>query len=349
MIVIHAASRLHFGLLHFPLEEPASRWTNFQGEKVIPARRYGGVGLMVENPGLTLRARPSAAWQAEGPLAERALEYARQFARTEPEAGQFPLHLRIECSAPEHGGLGTGTQLGLAVARALALAWGTGGGDVLDLAQRVGRGRRSALGIHGFAQGGFLVEGGQGQGTKPAPLVARVAFPEGWPLLLVLPVGAKGYHGQEEIQAFERLHDQGNVLERTEALCRLVLLGLLPALAERDLEAFGEALYDFNGRVGAGFAPVQSGTYTNPRTVEEISYLRREGVHGVGQSSWGPTVFAVLADAGQAHFLACRLRDRFGLAPGEVLVTRACNQGASAVTAAEGWEAWDVCKGGPSS
>ena len=349
MIVIHAASRLHFGLLHFPLEEPGSGWTNYQGEKVIPGRRYGGVGLMVESPGLSLRARPSSEWQADGPLAERALEYARQFARTVSQAVQFPLHLMIERSAPEHGGLGTGTQLGLAVAKALALAWGTGDGDVLDLAQRVGRGRRSALGLHGFARGGFLVEGGQGQSAKPGPLVARVAFPEDWALLLVLPVGARGYHGQEEIRAFERLHGQGHVLERTEALCRLVLLGLLPALAERDLEAFGEALYDFNGRVGAGFAPVQAGTYTNPRTAELIAYLRREGVHGVGQSSWGPTVFAVLADAEQAHYLAGRLCDRFALGPGEVLITRACNQGATALIVSEGCEASDVSKGGPSS
>jgi beta-ribofuranosylaminobenzene 5'-phosphate synthase len=349
MIVIRAASRLHFGLLHFPLEELGSRWTNFQGEKVIPARRYGGVGLMVESPGLSLRARPSSVWQAEGPLAERALEYARQFTRSVPQGGPFPLHLMIERSAPEHGGLGTGTQLGLAVARALALSWGTGEGDVLDLAQRVGRGRRSALGLHGFAQGGFLVEAGQGESAKPGPLVARVAFPEDWPLLLILPVGARGYHGQEEIRAFERLHGQGHVLERTEALCRLVLLGLLPALAERDFEGFGEALYDFNGRVGAGFAPVQSGTYTNPGTAELISFLRREGIHGVGQSSWGPTVFAVLPDAEQAHYLAARLGNHFALGLGEVLVTRAANQGASAVMASEGREASGVCKGGPSS
>ncbi len=168
-------------------------------------------------------------------------------------------------------------------------------------------------------------------------------------MVLALPGGAIGYHGQEELRAFESLRGQGNVLARTEALCRLVLLGMLPALVERDLETFGEALYDFNGRVGAGFAPVQGGTYTSPRTAELISYLRREGIRGVGQSSWGPTVFGVLADAEQARHLAGRLRDRFALDRSEVWVTRACNEGARVSKTSEVSETPELPQGGPVS
>ncbi len=331
MIRVSSPSRLHFGLLRFPREDPpADLWPNWEGQPRVPARQFGGVGLMIEEPGVCLSAWLANDWEAEGPLADRALAYARQFARETPEASPFPLHLRIERCAPEHAGLGTGTQLGLAVARALALAWDLPDLAVAELARRVGRGRRSALGIHGFGRGGFLVDGGKGSGPGIAPLVARVDFPEAWRVVLVVPAGERGLHGDGELEAFAQAQDPATVRTRTDALCRLVLLGLLPALIEADLDAFGEALYDFNGRVGTGFAAIQRGVYASPRAAGVINHLRREGVRGVGQSSWGPSVYAVVGDDGEAADLARRLRRRFGLGEGEVLVTGGCNHGALA-------------------
>ena len=106
----------------------------------------------------------------------------------------------------------------------------------------------------------------------------------------------------------------------------LVLLGMLPALMERDLDTFGEALHDFNARAGEVFAPVQGGTYAGRRVEEIVTFFRRRGVRGVGQSSWGPAVFAILGDEERAADLAQRLRHD-GI---RVFVTRACNHGAEA-------------------
>ena len=61
-------------------------------------------------------------------------------------------------------------------------------------------------------------------------------------------------------------------------------------------------------------------------TTEVIDFLRGLGVRGVGQSSWGPAVFAVTG-AAEAEPLAGRVRHRFG--PINVIVTPACNRGAS--------------------
>jgi predicted sugar kinase len=61
---------------------------------------------------------------------------------------------------------------------------------------------------------------------------------------------------------------------------------------------------------------------------EVVAYLRGQGVRGVGQSSWGPTVFAVLGDADEAEALARRLRTR-GPGSAEVVVTTALNRGAA--------------------
>jgi len=120
-------------------------------------------------------------------------------------------------------------------------------------------------------------------------------------------------------------------LAETDARCRLVLLGMLPALAEKDYLAFGEALYDFNRRVGEAFRPVQGGTYTHAQAADVVAYARLHGIRAVGQSSWGPAIFAIVEDAEQAEDLSRRLAQRFALAPGEVVVTAASNQGAEIV------------------
>jgi beta-RFAP synthase len=330
MVGLRAYSRLHFGLLN-PGGEGAPGAAARDGS--ARPRRFGGVGLMVERPGLRLRVEPSASWSAEGPLSGRALVFAQRFARSlyheKNDIDLSPRRLTIEWAAPEHIGLGTGTQLGLAVAQALAVSWGVED-DVSTLAHRVGRGMRSALGAHGFERGGLLVESGKQSAEGLAPLVARLPFPEEWRVVLVLPRvedEAAGWHGLREAEAFARLAARPAAPERIDVLCRLVLLGLLPALVERDVEAFGEALYEFNVRVGEAFAPVQGGVYSGAGVAELAAFVRGQGVRGVGQSSWGPTLFAVVADADQAEHLSAQLRSRFALEDA-VLVTPACNHGA---------------------
>jgi beta-RFAP synthase len=217
----------------------------------------------------------------------------------------------------------------MAVARALTASVGLESLSAPELARLAGRGNRSALGVHGFLHGGFLVEAGKRSMQELSPLVARVSFPDEWRILLVLPSAQRGLHGALETEAFERLHGQHLDLRATEALCRLVLLEMLPALAERDLDAFGEAVYDFNVRVGAGFAAVQGGIYAHAAVAELVTWLRQQGLRGVGQSSWGPAVFALVGDPEQAESWSRRIQRQFGLDEAHIYSTAACNHGAS--------------------
>ncbi len=335
MITVQTASRLHFGLLSFP---SGPNWPNHLGEVTMPARRFGGVGLMVQSPGITLRIRPAKSWSAQGPLAERALHFAEHFvfcmgiadhniSYTLRKLMSPPQEIMVERCAPEHAGLGTGTQLGLAVARGLSEAWKLPT-EAVDLCLRVCRGGRSALGFHGSYQGGFLVEAGQTIHSRISPLVARLSFPQAWRMVLVIPAWGAGLHGFEESDAFRQLLTDGIPLQQIEHLCRLVLLGLLPALVEVDFKSFGEALFDFNSLAGQAFAKFQGGTYASARITELIQFIRSQGISGAGQSSWGPTVFAVAEDEFRANDLAGKIRQTFSLQENEVLVTRACNDGA---------------------
>jgi beta-RFAP synthase len=320
MLRIRTASRLHFGLLRLAI--PAST------ASPLPPRRFGGAGLMIADPGLSIRLTEAASWSVSGPLAERALDFARRYVESRARDGLSagpPQHVLVENAGPEHAGLGTGTQLGLAVARGLSVAWGHDE-DVTQLARRVGRGRRSALGVYGFGQGGFLVDAGKRDDELLAPLIAHAPFPESWRIVLAMPHHGTGLHSAAEIAAFARLAEVGDMVQ-TDVLCRLVLLGMLPALAERDIDAFGEALYEFNHRVGELFAGVQGGPYAGQLASALVAFVRQVGVRGVGQSSWGPAIFAVVEDDAQARELARRLCHAFG--EGIVVTsTTACPTGA---------------------
>jgi beta-ribofuranosylaminobenzene 5'-phosphate synthase len=324
MIRIRTPSRLHFGLMSIPAEE-ASAWPNQEGDLTLPRRHFGGVGLMIERPGIDLTLESAASWSAEGSLAERAHGFAKRYCTALGIDASF--HLRVADAAPEHAGLGTGTQLGLAVARALAEITQQSVRDAVTLARLVGRGRRSALGVHGFAAGGFLVEAGKRDPDAIAPLVGRWDFPAEWSVLLIVPRGTQGTHGTRELDAFADLSRRPADDRTTEILSRIVLLGLIPALLERDLPTFGEALYDYNRRAGAMFQPVQGDFYADPRSAAIVKAVRGLGIPGVGQSSWGPAIFAIVA-TDRAADLREWLVNKMRLTPEEIMLTRASQQGA---------------------
>jgi beta-RFAP synthase len=343
LIEVRTPCRLHFGLLAFSRTD---------------SRQFGGVGLMIEQPDIVVRvsrdaeprttntrrgsappqrASPSHAspshdpFTATGPMAARAAEFARRFARLANERRLgTPLHsasIHVVRHPRPHTGLGTGTQLGMAVARALAELIGRDDLGPHDLADLVGRGRRSAIGTHGFFHGGFIVEGGKRRPGDLSPMVLQQPFPDDWRIVLITPTRLTGINGEKESHAFQQMQPIPQAV--TDRMCRLTLLGLVPALIERDLPTFSQSLFDLQQQVGACFAAAQSGVYADPMLAEIVSFVRGAGVSGVGQSSWGPTLYAVVADEQKAQQLATQVRHAFDLSDDEVLVTAADNQGST--------------------
>jgi beta-RFAP synthase len=313
---IATPSRLHFGLLALGPAAP---------------RRFGGVGLMIDRPGLLLAARPADRWEADGPLADRTLRFARAVADRLAAEGHLPRPSRftIQHAPAEHVGLGTGTQLGLAVARVVAEHAGLGDLPVARLAALAGRGLRSGIGLHGFALGGLVVDGGRRRDDEQGipPLLCRHELPDDWHVLVVLPGPLPGLHGHDEVRAFASLPPIADA--ETDRLCRLVLLGLLPAVVERDLDAFGRALTELQHEVGRLFSPAQHGLYAHPDSAAIVRFLRAEGLHGVGQSSWGPALYALGdGDAWARAATLQRLRDRFPLPPDSAFWAAASRSGA---------------------
>ncbi len=314
MIEVRTPCRLHFGLLAYSHDD---------------ARQFGGVGLMIHRPDLTVRFRESDELRAVGPMAERAELFARRFLdRAQLEGLTLPAAAIEVLRIPRaHVGLGTGTQLGLAIAQGLCELGGLPAMPAPRLAQWVGRGERSAIGVHGFAHGGLIVEGGKLDPDAVSPLLLRHELPEPWRIVLVIPEQLRGLSGQRERDAFARM--PAIPPAASGGMCRHVLLGLIPALIEGDLDDFGRALYELQRTVGECFAQAQGGIYGDPLLERIVGFVRARGVHGVGQSSWGPTLYAFTRDEPEAQRLAEAIRKEFRLSPGEVFVTRPENRGAS--------------------
>jgi beta-RFAP synthase len=203
-------------------------------------------------------------------------------------------------------GLGSGTQLALAVAAGLRRLHGLPL-DVRRDAIRLGRGARSGVGIGLFEQGGLVVDGGRGAAETVAPIVSRLPFPEHWRILLVLDPRRQGVHGPDERDLFGRLAPASEAA--AAQLCRLVLMQALPALAECDIAPFGSAIKELQARLGDYFAPMQGGSrFSSPDVAAALGVLEDEGALGIGQSSWGPTGFAFAPSAEAADRLLARAR-----------------------------------------
>jgi beta-RFAP synthase len=191
---------------------------------------------------------------------------------------------------------------------------------------RLSRGARSGVGIGLFEQGGLIVDGGHGPASGPAPIVARLPFPEPWRIVLVLDRARQGLHGAAERSAFAALPP---FPERAAAdICRLVLMQALPALAEQDIAGFGAAVRAIQRILGDHFAPVQGGRrFTSSAVAACLDALERAGAHGVGQSSWGPTGFVFAESAAEAERLAALARSNAAGAL-DIRVVAALNGGA---------------------
>jgi beta-RFAP synthase len=294
-VFVEAPARLHFGVL------------DLHGGL---GRRFGGLGAAIPEPSLLLEAVPFAGIEAEGPDADRVagyLELARQ------RLGTGGAAVRVHRTIPAHAGLGSGTQLGLAAARALAELYGIDAGTAA-LARVVDRGNRSGIGTYAFDGGGFIVEGGRVSGRdEVAPLLARYRLPASWRYVVAIPDGPPGLSGDAEADAFRRLPPPN--IREVERVSHLVLMRLLPSIVEADLAGFGAALTEIQEITGGWFVAGQGGVFAPGPTADVVEQFRRAGAAGVGQSSWGPTAYAIIdgpAQAGELAALAARLIGRTG-------------------------------------
>jgi beta-ribofuranosylaminobenzene 5'-phosphate synthase len=312
---VTATARLHFGFL-----DPSGR----------SGRPFGSFGLSLDAPRTRLVLSRAERLTVGGPEGERAERYLRQIADSAGIEASYAL--RIEEAIPSHAGLGSGTQLALAVGSAFSALEGLWLCP-RDIAARLGRGARSGIGIATFAQGGAVLDEGPREGELPK-LAARVPFPDAWRVLLIFDAATEGLAGASESAAFETLPEIP--AREIEALSRAVTHGALPALAAGDFTAFCHHVGELQARMGGYFAPWQGGAYASPQVADALGFLRKEGIVGLGQSSWGPTGFAFVEGEAQGEALLSRLRNHCRPTALSFALARGRNEGAKVEISGKG-------------
>jgi beta-RFAP synthase len=158
-------------------------------------------------------------------------------------------------------------------------------------------------------------------------LIYRQPFPSEWRFIVAVPNLKEGLSNSEENHAFDRLTKMH--VEDAGQICRLIMLKLLPAIAEHDIESFGSALTKIQIITGNHFAQAQGGTYASPAAAECIEFLKKAGTYGVGQSSWGPALYGVVKQEEAKAVLSkvkAYLREGVG---GQAFIAKANNKGAT--------------------
>ena len=302
-------------------------------------RADGGIGLTIAKPNLCLKGEESEKGIAidfnesicDTNIKEECFKKISDSA--EKICSYFNLdsgfHFEVEEAYLPHSGLGSGTQISLATAKLICEHIGKNLNSV-ELANIVGRGGTSGVGIFSFDYGGFIVDGGHSlkeKGTflpsaaspaKPPQLIGRYDFPDDWGVIIAIPQADHSVTGKKEVNLFQ---DNCPVpIRDVEQLSHLILMNLLPFLLEKDVKSFGSVI---NRIQNLGFKKVEVGL--QPQKIKSLMEGMRElGAYGVGMSSFGPTIYGIVDKKNQNAFKATKdLLDGDGL----VLMTKAQNHG----------------------
>lgn len=309
-VIVETGCRLHFGLLSL-------------GKS--PGRRFGGVGVMLTKPRLELHVSASKRFAVQGEQVARLESAAEAFFQRHAIIDRPKCLLELRAALPAHVGLGSGTQTALAVAAGLRRWLGMPPGDAAALAADGGRAQRSAIGTHGFLQGGLLLDEGRSDDDDVGLLGERVAIPEPWHVVLILPTGEpSGMHGPSESMAFNQL--PAVEAARKRKLMSIARKDLLPAADGGDFDSFAAAVYRFGYEAGMCFAELQGGPFATKAVAARIAWLRAHGVAGCGQSSWGPGIFAWTSSRTAAESLAGALVGEESFRTCDVHISQARNR-----------------------
>lgn len=269
-------------------------------------RHFGSIGVALDNISTQLSVEYSDELVVKGPSANRAIKCTKALCQELKVSDQ--LKIEIKTAIPEHVGLGSGTQMSLAIGSALNAFYELGL-TVREIAQLTDRGMRSGIGIGVFEQGGLVVDGGRGELTITPPVISHMDIPDAWRFILVFDKRGQGLHGDQEINAFKELP----VFPAEEAarLCYLLMMQGLPAVAEHNIAKFGDAITVIQRAVGEHFSAIQGGIFTSLEVAKVMQWLEKQGAVAIGQTSWGPTGFCAVENNQLADLLVERMEQEF--------------------------------------
>jgi len=303
----------------------------------------GGIGFMLDRPNVVFEASN----HAEEFKIEANKYYRESIEVINEQASKIfkaynisnkNFHFNLKRYFPSHVGLGSKTQLSLAIAVAITKLKDIGNVSIEELTKLVNRGGTSGIGWRGFEKGGFIVDAGHefGKGKEketflpssasksanPALTILRHQIPEHWRFVLVIPNVKKGAYGDEEVSIFQRHTPIPR--EEVNEVSHQILMKLVPGIIRKDLVCFGEGLKRIQN---IGFKKVEISL--QHEIVKDILALFEDfGVKAYGMSSFGPSVVGIVESDNEANKLLKAAQLHVNGVGGHIYLCKPNNHGA---------------------
>ncbi|TFG08146.1 MAG: hypothetical protein EU539_03145 [Promethearchaeota archaeon] len=311
-------------------------------ENGYTGRVDGGIGLMLDRPNVVFEASNSATQfkieankyyrESIEVINEKASRVFKEF-----NISNKNYHFYLKRYYPSHVGLGSKTQLSLAIAYAISKLRNL---DVslTSLTKLVERGGTSGIGWRGFESGGFILDGGHDFGknkeketflpssasseANPALTILRYPIPEHWRFVLAIPNVKKGAYGDEEVGIFQ---DNAPIpKDEVNEVSHQILMKIIPGIIKNDLECFGEGLKRIQM---IGFKKIEI-SLQHEIVKNLLTFLDQYGIKAYGMSSFGPSVVGITESDEEAKKLFEAIHDHLRNVGGHIYVCKPNNTGA---------------------
>lgn len=219
--------------------------------------------------------------------------------------------IKVREIIPRHVGLGSKTQLALALADGISRLLKLDNTPLSKevLASIVRRGGTSGIGVTSYFHGGAIIDGGHEFGAgkekesflpssasnaRPAPVLSRDDMPEGWRAVIGIPTLEEGAHDADEIDIFKQ--NCPVPISEVQQLSHVILMKLLPAIKQ---QRFNEICDCINFFQDIGFKKVEVGLRGKVYR-QMLRDWRAAGAPCAGMSSFGPTIYSLAESDVQA-------------------------------------------------
>jgi beta-ribofuranosylaminobenzene 5'-phosphate synthase len=247
-------------------------------------------------------------------------------------------HFNLKRYFPSHVGLGSKTQLSLAIITAITKLKKHERLSVEKLTQFVQRGGTSGIGWRGFEMGGFILDGGHdfGKGkekesflpssasfnSNPAITLSRHNIPDNWRFVLVIPNVKKGAYGDEEISVFQ---NYAPIPQReVNEVSHQIIMKIIPGIIKGDLKCFGDGLKRIQS---IGFKKIEI-NLQHKIVKDLLKFLEEYGLKAYGMSSFGPSVLGIVESDSEAEDLLKAVQKNQKNGGGHVYICKPNNTGA---------------------
>ncbi|MFX1572165.1 MAG: beta-ribofuranosylaminobenzene 5'-phosphate synthase [Promethearchaeota archaeon] len=312
-------------------------------ENGYTGRVDGGIGLMLDRPNVIFEASNNAkefkieAHKYYRESIEVINEIASKVFKTFNISNKN-FHFNLKRYFPSHVGLGSKTQLSLAIATAITKLKNITNLSTNQLTKLVERGGTSGIGWRGFETGGFILDGGHdfGKGKEketylpssaskladPALTIFRHDIPENWRFVLVIPSIKKGAYGDEEVRVFQNY----SPIPKNEVneVSHQIIMKIIPSLIKNDLNGFGEGLKRIQS---IGFKSIEI-SLQHQIVKDLLLFFEEYGLKAYGMSSFGPSVFGIVESESEAVDLLKSVQKNQKNGGGHIYICKPNNIGA---------------------